>query len=44
MKIIKSNLIEIERKVAYFVIFYKYLNFFYLYKKKAFKAFNNFEK
>ena len=40
----KSNLIKIERKAAYFIIFYKYLNPFYLHKEKIFKALNNFEK
>ena len=44
MKIIKSNLIEAERKAAYFAIFHKYLNSFYLHKEKTFKTFNNFEK
>ena len=40
----KSNLIKIERKAAYFAVFHKYLNSFYLYKKKTFKTLNNFEK
>ena len=40
----KSNLIEIERKVAYFTIFHKYLNFSYFHKKRIFKTLNNVEK
>ena len=37
MKIIKLNLIEIKRKVAYLVIFHKYLNVFIYIKKKLLK-------
>ena len=44
IKIIKSNLIKIERKIAYFAIFHKYLNSFYLHKRRVSKTLNNFEK